>query len=88
MTKPSLEIAEDKFIKISWGAIVSIVVAVFIVGGWAVSQEIRSKDNTDKIIKTDYRVDEMQNSLGSIDKKIDYLQYLVEDIRKHTNKGR
>lgn len=80
------EIAPDKSIKITWGALFAIVAFVFVVGGIGMSNELTFKEHGEAISRIQSQQDKVQNKLDSIDKKLTRMETLMEYI--HNQRGK
>lgn len=80
------EISSDKFVRISWGAIVVICAFVFGVGGWAVSKEMTDKDQDLNIAIVKSKNELVLDKLDSVDKKVTRMETLMEYMYKQRGK--
>lgn len=69
--------------KVSWGVLAFIVCSIFALGGYVMSQDTSTKDNSDRIAKVEARQEKFNETVASIDNKIAILQTLMEYIIKH-----
>lgn len=86
MTKASLEIAEDKAVKISWGAIVFLLSVMFGFAAWMTSQELKAQGNSEEISKIHAQYDSVQEKLEIIDNKLTRVEIGIEYMRKQRGK--
>lgn len=86
MTKASLEIAEDKSVKISWGAIVFLLSVMFGFAAWMTSQELSAQSNKEEISKIHSQYDLVQEKLESMDNKLTRVEIGIEYMRKQRGK--
>lgn len=78
----SPEISPDKFLKISWGAIVFLISVTLGFGAWMTSQELKAQSNSEEIVKIHAQADQVQDMLNSIDKRLSHIEFLLEDNNK------
>jgi flagellar basal body-associated protein FliL len=78
MSKQSLEVASDKLIRISYSAIVAIVIAVFGFGVWMTSMESKAQANSESIVDLKEQYGLSEQLLLNIDKRLARIETLLE----------
>lgn len=73
-----LEISEDKALKVTYGALIFMLVILFGFGAWMTSVELKAQDNNQHLEKIDLSYDKVGEAVINIDKRLSRIEGLLE----------
>lgn len=81
-----LEIAPDKTLKITFGALVGIITFVFFLAGWLISIDIRAQTTNERVDQNSIVFQDKYEKVGdaviSIDKRLSRIEVLLENQKR------
>ena len=82
MNNSILNVSPDTAIKITYGALFSIVGILLGFSAWMTSMELKAQERTDNIVKIQAQSGKVEDSLMSIDKRLYRIEILLEKQSK------
>lgn len=80
MSRTTLDISEEKALKITYGAFAVLFAVIFGGAAWMTSIELHSAGTTEQIVKIKEEQENVQSVLIQIDKRLLRIEILLEKI--------
>lgn len=78
MEEKYLSVAEDKFIKITYGALMTVLIGIVGFAVWMALMQSRAEANTAAILRLDTVYEETKKTLISIDNRLQRIEIMLE----------
>lgn len=82
-----MQIANEKLIKISWGALVGVLAVVVAFSAWMTSIDSKAADAKEQIIALKAESEQVETILQSIDRRLQRIEILLEEIIPNNKQG-
>lgn len=82
-----MQIANEKIVKISWGALAGVLAVVVAFSAWMTSIDSKAADAKEQIISLKSDNEHVESILQTIDRRLQRIEILLEEIIPNKKQG-